>query len=559
MTGTGPRGTLQMTTTKVETMTEWQPLRPDDVYDAERIATLRSKGYWEDTALAQHLGEWADERPDDVAVVDDRGGSLTAAELRDAAWRLAGHLSSRGVQPGDRVLVQVANRVEAMVAVFGVLRLGAILIPAQPALRSHDLRSLLERTGAVAVVVHDEHRGFDHVAMFRELLADAPAVREVVVVGDDAGEYTTLADALLAAPYAGPLPDPDDPALVIFTSGTTSAPKGCLHTSNTYMFTVRGTGAAIGAGPGEVMFMPSPVMHTTGLVVGVMIPVIFRMPTVLQGVWEVEAALDLIARQRCTITLGATAFATMFLDAYDPDRHDLSAFRLFGLAGAPIPAETVAAVQRTFGCNVVTLYGSSEGLILAATRLDDSIERIASSDGHPVEGVELEITDPAGVAVPTGTEGEIRLTAPGRFICYWADDDRTREAIDDAGRMVTGDLARMDDEGYIRITGRVADVIIRGGMNISAVEVESLLLEHPAVRDVAIVSMPDDRLGEKCCAYVVARGEPPTVATLADFLDERGVAKFKFPERVEVVEELPRNPTGKVEKFKLRAAIRRTA
>lgn len=548
-----------MTTTKVETVTDWMPLRPEDVYDAEHIAMLRAKGYWEDTALAQHLGEWADDSPDDVAVIDDRGVSMTAGELRDGAWRLAGYLSSRGVEPGDRVLVQVANRVEAMVAVFGVLRLGAILIPSQPALRSHDLRSLLERTGAVAVVVNSEHRGFDHVAMFRELIADAPAVRDLIVVGGDAGEFTPLSDALLADPYDGPLPDPDDPALVIFTSGTTSAPKGCLHTSNTYMFTVRGTGAAIGAGPGDVMFMPSPVMHTTGLVVGVMIPVIFRIPTVLQGVWEVEAALDLIARQRCTMTLGATAFATMFLDAYDPERHDLDAFRLFGLAGAPIPAETVAAVQRTLGCNVVTLYGSSEGLILAATRLDDQIERIASSDGHPVEGVELEIADAAGEPVPKGTEGEIRLTAPGRFICYWADDARTRDAIDDRGRLVTGDLARMDPDGYIRITGRVADVIIRGGMNISAVEVESLLLTHPAVRDVAVVSMPDERLGEKCCAYVVAEGEAPTIADLAEFLDRRGVAKFKFPERVEVIDDLPRNPTGKVEKFKLREAIRRSA
>src|SRR5690606_28001510 len=155
-----------------------------------------------------------------------------------------------------------------------------------------------------------------------------------------------------------------------------------------------------------------------------------------------------------------------------------------------------------------------------ATKLDDPTERIASSDGRPVEGVELEVTDAEGRPVPTGEEGEIRFRAPGRIICYWADDARTRRSIDDPGRQTSGGTARMDEHGYIRITGRVADVIIRGGMNISAVEVESLLVEHPAVADVAIVSMPDERLGEKCCAYVVPAGEPPTLEDLTSFLDE---------------------------------------
>lgn len=544
-----------MKTKGSETVTEWNPLRPEDVYDAERIATMRARGHWAGVPLARPLDDWASASPDDLAAVDDTGASMTAGELRDAAWRLAGHLHARGVQPGDRVLVQVANRVEAMVAIFAAFRLGAILIPAQPALRHHDLSALLERTGAVAVVFGAAHRGFDHVSMFRELLADAPAVREVVVVGD-AAEFTPLEVALKAEPYDGPYPDPDDPALVIFTSGTTSTPKGCVHTSNTYMFTVRGTGGALGITASDTMFMPSPVMHTTGLVVGVMIPVEFRCPVVLQGKWEVEAALDLIARHGCTVTLGATAFATMFLAAFDPERHDLGRFRLFGLAGAPIPAETVEAVEATFGCKVVTLYGSSEGLILTATELDDPTERISSSDGHPVEGVELDITDPDGHPVEVGVEGEIRFRAPGRLLCYWADDARTRESIDDQGRLITGDLARMDEHGYIRLTGRVADVIIRGGLNISAVEVESLLVEHPSVADIAIVSMPDERLGEKCCAYVIPAGEPPTLEDLTAFLGERGVAKYKFPERIEIVAELPRNPTGKVEKFKLRERIR---
>jgi acyl-CoA synthetase (AMP-forming)/AMP-acid ligase II len=305
--------------------------------------------------------------------------------------------------------------------------------------------------------------------------------------------------------------------------------------------------------PSDVMFMPSPLMHATGLVVGILSPLFNRIPTVLQDQWDPERALRIIGEHRCTTTLGATTFGTMMLDVYDSSRHDISSFRTFALAGAPIPSSVVQAIQARLGCRVVSAYGSTEGLVVTTTRPEDSIERIASSDGIAADGVEVDIVDEHRQPVSPGTEGEVRIKAPGRFLTYWRDEDRMREAVDSQNRLYSGDLGRMDGDGYLRITGRKADIIIRGGTNISAAEVESILAGHPAVADIAVVAMPDSRLGERACAYVVPAGSKRfDLVALRAFLEDVGVAKFKWPERVEAVEALPRNPTGKVEKWRLR-------
>jgi acyl-coenzyme A synthetase/AMP-(fatty) acid ligase len=346
---------------------------------------------------------------------------------------------------------------------------------------------------------------------------------------------------------------PDEPFCIIFTSGTTSLPKGCVHTSNTLLFSVRGTSRAMDVWPSDVMFMPSPLMHATGLVVGILSPLFNRIPTVLQDQWHPERALRIIGEHRCTTTLGATTFGTMMLDVYDSSRHDISSFRTFALAGAPIPSSVVQAIQARLGCRVVSAYGSTEGLVVTTTRPEDSIERIASSDGIAADGVEVDIVDEHRQPVSPGTEGEVRIKAPGRLLTYWRDEERMREAVDSQNRLYSGDLGRMDGDGYLRITGRKADIIIRGGTNISAAEVESILAGHPDVADIAVVAMPDSRLGERACAYVVPAGSKRfDLAALRAFLEDAGVAKFKWPERVEAVEALPRNPTGKVEKWRLR-------
>lgn len=529
--------------------------RPEDVYRTEELEEFRRSGYWSDVTMWQLVEDWATADPERIAFIDDHR-SITIGEVADGAKRLAGGLYALGVRHGDRVVVQLTNRVEAVIVVCGLARLGAVLVPVQPLLRRHDVAALLNRTRATAMFSIATFHNFDHVAMIRELRRESPELRKVIIVGDEPHDEHRFDELLAHPPYEGPVPNPDDPLLVMFTSGTTSAPKGCVHTSNTFMNAGRATGVNIGAGPNDVVFMPSPIMHMTGMGVGILMPLIYRIPSVFQSRFEPLSALELIGKHRCTMTLGASAFATMLLDAFDPKSHDVSTLRVVGLGGAPVQRVTIDRLDREFGCQVIALYGSTEGLSVASTRMGDDAERTASSDGQAVDGVELVVTDDAGNILPPGQEGEIRFRAPGRFLCYWEDDERTRSVIDEHGRFRSGDLATIDANGYLRITGRLADMIIRGGVNISAQEVENLLIEHPDVLDIAVVSMPDARLGEKMCAFVVPGQNPPTVESLAAMLLERGVAKFKFPERVEVLDVLPRNPTGKIEKFKLRSLVR---
>jgi cyclohexanecarboxylate-CoA ligase/acyl-CoA synthetase len=526
-----------------------------EVYGDEVVEAFRQAGHWGDTSIVRLLDAWADEAPGDLAIVDE-DQALDIGEVRDRSRRLATVFAGLGVGPGDRVLVQIPNQAEAIIAVHAVGRLGAITVFAQTALREAELATLLRSTEAAAVVTVTEHRGFAHAAAALELAKELPSVRGVVAIGAPVGGATSYEDAMEAQPFDGTGAGPDDAFCIIFTSGTTSLPKGCVHTSNTLLFSVRGTSRAMGVGPSDVMFMPSPVMHAGGLVIGILSPLFNRIPTVLQAQWDPERALRIISKHKCTITLGATTFGTMMLGVYDAGRHDISSFRTFAFAGDPIPSSVVQAIQGTFGCRVVAAYGSTEGLVVTTTRPDDSIERIASSDGIAADGVEVDIVDEHRQPVSPGTEGEVRIKAPGRFLTYWRDEDRMREAVDSQNRLYSGDLGRMDKDGYLRITGRKADIIIRGGMNISAAEVESILLGHPDVADVAVVAMPAPRLGERACAYAVPTGSGRfDLPAMRAFLEAARVAKFKWPERVVVVETLPRNPTGKVEKWRLREDI----
>jgi acyl-CoA synthetase (AMP-forming)/AMP-acid ligase II len=515
-------------------------------------------GHWRDRSIIDHLDEWARANPSATAVFD-AGGKMSIGEIHEQSRRLASSLADFGVEHGDRVLVQLPNQVEAFVAVLAVARLGAITVFAQTALREAELTASLQQTDAVAIVTVDNHRGFAHGAAAVSLMDNVPSVRGVVVAGDASPGAVAYEEAMTASTHNGIGAGPDEPFGIIFTSGTTALPKGCVHTSNTLLFSVRGTSKALGVGSSTgVMFMPSPVMHSTGLVVGFLSPLYNRIPTVLQAQWDPELALDLIGQHRCTVTLGATTFGTMMLNVFDGSRHDVSSFATFALAGSPIPSDVVSAIETTFGCRVVSAYGSTEALVVTTSRPNDTVEKVAVTDGAPVDGVECDIVDDDRQPVPTGVEGEVRIKAPGRFLTYWNDDNRMRQSVDNEHRLYSGDLGRLDADGYLRITGRKADVIIRGGVNIAAAAVEAILLRHPSIADVAVVAMPDERLGERACAFILPIGDLPiNLRSVTQFLADARVAKFNWPERVEVVDVLPRTATGKIEKWQLRQEISR--
>ena len=526
-------------------------LRWSERFTAEEVAAYRVTGLWGDETLADFVDRTADARPDALCTTDG-SRQLMWADARNQAWRLAGGLARLGITAGDRVVVQLQNSIEAVLTYYALARLGAVMVPRMTMYREREVSDAIDRTEAKALVVPDSFRGFDHAAMAAALHQQCRSLDHVVVVGDaPAGtlEFDALADA---EQYAGPRPGPDDLHIILFTSGTTAQPKGVMHTFNTFVTCAKGLARAFALTPDDICLMPSPLMHNTGLQSGALVPAVTGCASVLQDVWEPNAGLELIGRFGVTFSVGATPFVTMMIDAHDGGRHDLRSLRLFACGGAPVPASVVRDAVAVLGCTLMTVFGQTESSLQTITRLDDPVERVASSDGRAAEGTEVSLLDDDGREVPRGAQGEICSRGPGVMVGYWRDPERTKEAFE-FGWFHSGDLGRMDDAGYLRVTGRKKDIIIRGGTNISPSEIEELLLEHPCVADVTVVGMPDRVLGEKACAFVVpVPGTSPTLADLTSFLRQKKIAVQKLPERLELRHELPRTATGKVEKYRLR-------
>jgi cyclohexanecarboxylate-CoA ligase/acyl-CoA synthetase len=542
-------------------------IKPADRYSESTIAAFRAAGHWRDGALAERLEHWAGQRPDRVAVSDGYH-ELTWAQLRDQAWRLAGRLRGLGVGAGDRVQVQLPSWHEFVVVYAALARLGAVLVPTMPIYRWDEVRYAVNHAGAKVSVVCGEYRKFDYLAMIREVRPDCATLQHVITVRADAdpAEGESRYEDLVAGTDVpepadlGPLPSADDPHAIIYTSGTESRPKGCYHTFNTFSYTVHMLGGDVmGLGPDDVMFMPSPITHATGLAMGVTTPIVLGCGMHLMDTWAADAALERLREHRCTASMAATPFVQMLLDAYRPDQHDLSSLRVWASAGAPIPETLLGQWREALpSCALLPVYGRSEGLLVTSCRQDDPAAKVLGSDGRSLDGVHLEIKNDDGGQQPAGEEGEICHGGPGLMLGYWRDPERTAQAIEPNGLSHSGDLGRVDQDGYLRVTGRIKDLIIRGGTNISAREVEEHLLTHPKVASVAVVGMPDRVLGERACAFVVAADadSPPSFEELTSYLrNERKIAVVKLPERLELIDELPMTATGKVQKFALRAKL----
>ncbi|MCW2758120.1 MAG: o-succinylbenzoate--CoA ligase [Nocardioidaceae bacterium] len=518
----------------------------------------REQGWWDDSTLPSFVDRWADEDPDH-AYLSDGHSTYTYGEFRDQAWNLAAALLHLGAKPGDRIAVQLPNWNEYFLVYAACARLGVVMIPVVPVYREGEVGFIVENSAAVGLVTTGEFRGFDAPAMAASIAAGAPSLTFRVVVRGEANNGAHTLDQLLSTTYdvaaLPPMPAADDRHLILYSSGTESRPKGCLHTWNSSSFLPKQAVIALGMTRDDVMFMPSPVTHALGLTLGVMAPTVAGASVHLLDVFDPAVALERIDEYGCTGTASPAPFIRMLLDALDPARHVGSKLRFCLSAGAPIAGSLVAeAAERLAGCRVVSAYGSSEVMMATVCKPDDSVERVASSDGVPVPGVELRIVALDEHEVATGEDGEIRYRGPGRLLEYWNNPELTAAATDAEGWWRTGDLGRLDDEGYLRVTGRLKDIIIRGGFNISARQIEEALLEHPAIANVALVGLPDEQLGEKACAVVQLReGASITLAEMKEHLTvTHKLAVWKVPERIEIVTEYPVTATGKIQKFQLR-------
>lgn len=539
-----------------------------DRYTAEDIAGFYATGQWQQETLWDLLERQAEVQPDRVFLTDNTT-ALTFRELRDRALGLALGLHRWGLHPGDRVTVQIPNWTEFAVITVALSRLGAVMVPIMPIYRRDEVGYISGNSGSRLVFTAESFKDFDYPGMYAELRSELPELGDVVVVrGTGASAGTIGFESLIvdlaedgheaAAAEIGPGVGPDDPFVIVYSSGTTAFPKGCLHTLNTMGCGARILAKAWGYSTEDVQFGPSPVTHTTGLVTSILLPMIHGAQSHIMESWEPRLGLEQIKQHRCTITVNATTFLQMALDAYDPEVHDASSMRVWIAAGAPIPASVIERANEVFpGMKVLSLYGRTENITTTMCTIEDEPRRSLTSDGKVLPLQSVKIVDELGNEVPRGQEGDIAYKGAMHMLEYIGKPAETAELFTPEGYSRSGDLGFMDEDGYVRVTGRTKDIVIRGGLNISVRQVEDLLIAHPAVSRVAIVGMPDERLGEKACCYIVPApgNEGVTLEEITSYLLDQGLAKVKLPERLEVVDELPTTATGKIQKHVLRQMI----
>ena len=530
--------------------------------DPRRIERERARGIWPDRILVEYLDRWVREKGNATALIGFREETgttvrLTWSELGERVARIARGLSARGVGVGDVVSLQLPNWWEFVAIHLACLRIGAITNPLMPIFRHRELSFMVGHAESRVFIAPSRFRGFDHGALALTLREQLPALEHVFLVGGE-GE-TSFEEQLLAGPtnpvftQGSPI-DGNGVVQLLYTSGTTGEPKGVLHTSNTLLGTILQFIKRLECSERDVVFMPSPLAHQAGFAYGLMLGVVLGAPIVLLDIWHPRRAVELIEQHRATYTFASTPFLADLAQFEDVDKRDLRAFRLFVTSGAPIPPVVVQQAQENLGVVVVASWGMSECCSATTTLL--SGRKVRESDGIAMPGSEVKVVDSAGREVPRSQQGSLRVRGAALFVGYLKRPQLY--AVDEDGWFDTGDVARMDEEGYIRICGRDKDIIIRGGENIPVVEIEAALYKMPGILEAAIVGMPDARLGERACAFVATQpGAHIDLESMRAFLAGQEVSKTFWPERLEVLDQLPRNPTGKVLKFVLREAARK--
>lgn len=517
--------------------------------DAELIRRHTAQGFWQGNLADDYLAGAAAAESEKLAVVD-RGRSWSYGELNGDVNRLASALRARGVVAGDVVSWMLPNWVEAIIVHLAALRIGAVSNPIIPIYRHNETKFILGQAGSKIVVVPRLFRNFDYPGMIDDIRAGLPALETVVVVGAEPGDSCFRFEELLGEGQADPVETPgrdaNDIALLLYTSGTTSAPKGALHSHNTLDFENRSVIDFYGLDGSDVVFMPSPVGHITGLLIGGQLPFMLGSTVVLLDIWEPGKALKLLSDHKCSFVVAATPFLHGILHHPARPEYDLSSLRVFACGGADVPPELIKAATATLDCMVSRGYGSTEFPTAIGSNDEDPLGKRAHTDGRPYGETEARV----------GPDGELLLRGPEMFLGY-LDHSLNADAFTADGWFHTGDLARIDQDGYVEIIGRKKDIILRGGENISAREIEDHLFEHPKIAEIAVVASPDPVLVERICAVVVPEpGEQVTLPEIVDWLSARQIARQKLPERLIVLDDLPRNASGKVQKFKLRELAR---
>jgi mycobactin salicyl-AMP ligase len=529
-------------------------------FPADRADEYRRAGYWTGRALDSILGDAATTWPDRHAVIDD-DVRYTFAELDTRADRIASALADRGIAPGDRVLLQLPNSCQFAVALFGLLRAGAVPVMCLPGHRFAELSHFAEVSGAVGLVIPDTVAGFDYRELAQGLVNDNPALRHVFVDGDPGffQSWSELAD--FDGPVGDRTPvDPAAPALLLVSGGTTGLPKLIARTHDDYVYNATASAQECGLTGDDVYLVALPAGHNFPLACpGLLGSMTVGATSVFTADPSPESAFALIDRHRVTVTALVNALAKVWTQACEWEPVLPTSLRLVQVGGSRMTAEEARYILDGLTPGLQQIFGMAEGM-LNFTRLGDDVDVVVNTQGRPMSPHdEMRVVDETGAEVGPGEEGELLVRGPYTLNGYYRADEANARSFSPEGFYRSGDRVRIFADGpragYVEVTGRIKDVIHRGGETVSAADLEEHLFAHPAIYTAAAVALPDEYLGEKICAAVVFNGPPITLAELNRFLDERGASAHSRPDVLASMPALPKTAVGKVDKKKVVAQL----
>jgi acyl-CoA synthetase (AMP-forming)/AMP-acid ligase II len=533
---------------------------------AELCDSFRTDGYWTDRLLTDFLERAVERSPDKISVVDERFDPISYAELAAVVSRLSSALQAEGIGRGDKFIIALPNWQHVTIFMLALGYLGAICVHMPIAGREHEFSGVLNVSNAKGIVVAAGFRGHDFVEMIDGIPAGFPFLKTRVAVGtkrDTPGWISydrLLEEAPADAPQAVQPVAPSDLSYLLFTSGSSGDPKGVMHSSNTLTAMNTGVAPVYDLGPNDVIFASAPLGFSGGLVHGVRLALYLGATVVLLEHWDAVRALELMAREKAAYTLlTPTLLRDLLNSPAFADFADRLSLRVILCGGAYVPEDLLRlAAEKLPSTLTSVIWGMTEG-IGSGCRPDTPKQRLFRTDGRPFLGTELKVLRDDDSEAPPGEEGALVMRGPQRFLGYFNRPDLDEQAFLAGGWFRTGDIAAIDQDGYLKITGRQKDVIIRGGANISVAEIEAMLVGDPRISQIAIVDVPDERLGERLCACVVPARESPalTLTDITNIARQRGLAKYKWPEYLQIIEELPLSPAGKIKRPALREMILR--
>jgi acyl-CoA synthetase (AMP-forming)/AMP-acid ligase II len=508
-------------------------------------------GYWQEISLRQAMAQAASDYPDALLYIHGPNGATqaTLSDIHRQGQRLAGSLYALGLRPGDTIAMQLPNRIENAVVFQAAAMLGCLLLPIVHIYGPAELNHILADSNAAALIVPDRWKTIDFTERL-ENLNHLENLRHRIVLGENVRAGAIAWDDLPEGVLQQVEIDPAKPALLLYTSGTTAAPKGALHSSRT-LFAELLAQSQGRQGKGG-WFAPWPSGHIAGTI-GILAHALLGRTMVMLESWDAAAAAALIEQFKVEQSSGAPFHLAGLLEAAKRDGRNLGSLRQFIIGATPVPPAIVAASEEA-GIRCTRCYGSTELPTFAQCDPDDPLEKRLNTDGRLNPGCEVRFVDEFGNDVPAGAEGELAGRAPERFLGYTEESLNKASFLPD-GWFLTGDIGRMDADGFITITDRKKDIIIRGGEKISSREVEDILMTIPGVREAAAIGWPDAKMGERVCAVLLAEGQGPDLPAISAAFQRLGVARQKTPERLEFVSEFPRTASGKIQKSELRRIL----